>query len=84
MGMFIYHIKDIMLYNYVYSQILGVVLIMPNEEITKQINFRCRKSLYKRLRFQALNEDTTQADILNKALEEYLNKYENQTKLEIE
>lgn len=57
---------------------------MPNEEITQQINFRCRKSLYKRLRFQALNEDTTQADILNKALEEYLNKYENQTKLEME
>ena len=57
---------------------------MPNEEITQQINFRWRKSLYDRMRFQALNEDTTQADILNKALEEYLNKYENQTKLEIE
>ena len=59
---------------------------MPNEEITKQINFRCRKSLYDRMRFQALKEDSTQAEILNKALEEYLNKYENenQTKLEIE
>lgn len=59
---------------------------MPTEEITKQINFRCRKSLYDRMRFQALKEDSTQADILNKALEEYLNKYEseNQTKLEIE
>ena len=36
------------------------------------------------MRFQALKEDSTQADILNKALEEYLNKYESQTKLEIE
>ena len=57
---------------------------MPNEEIIQQINFRCRKSLYNRLRFQALKEDSTQADILNKALEEYLDKYEKQTKLEIE
>ena len=57
---------------------------MPTEEITKQINFRCKKSLYDRMRFQALKEESTQADILNKALEEYLNKYENQTKLEIE
>ena len=59
---------------------------MPNEEIVKQINFRCKKSLYNRLRFQALKEESTQAEILNKALEEYLNKYEsgNQTKLEIE
>lgn len=50
---------------------------MSTEEITKQINFRCRKSLYDRMRFQALKEDSTQAEILNKALEEYLDKNED-------
>lgn len=49
----------------------------------KQTNFKCRNDLIRRLKYQALKEERNQADILNQALEEYLdrNEGEKQTKL---
>ncbi len=56
---------------------------MVNTGIIQQINFRCNKELYDRLRYQVLKEERTQQEILNQALEEYLDKNEEgkQTKL---
>ncbi len=47
-----------------------------------QTSFRIRLDLYDKLRFQAVKENRTQGEILNEALEDYLQKVENQTKLE--
>ncbi len=47
-----------------------------------QTSFKIRLDLYDKLRFQAVKENRTQGEILNEALEDYLQKVENQTKLE--
>ena len=49
----------------------------------KQTNFKCRNDLLKRLKYQAVKEERNQAEILNQALEEYLDRNEDgkQTKL---
>ncbi len=49
----------------------------------KQTNFKCREDLLRRLKYQVLKEERNQAEILNQALEEYLDRNENekQTKL---
>ena len=44
-----------------------------------QTSFRIRLDLYDKLRFQAVKENRSQGEILNEALEDYLQKVENQT-----
>lgn len=44
-----------------------------------QTSFKIRLDLYDKLRFQAVKENRTQGEILNEALEDYLQKVENQT-----
>lgn len=47
-----------------------------------QTSFRIRLDLYDKLRFQAVKENRSQGEILNEALEDYLQKVENQTTLD--
>ena len=44
-----------------------------------QTSFKIRLDLYDKLRFQAVKENRSQGEILNEALEDYLQKVENQT-----
>ena len=56
----------------------GDVIFMANVNST-QTSFRIRLDLYDKLRFQAVKENRSQGEILNEALEDYLQKVENQT-----
>jgi len=56
----------------------GDVNFMANVNST-QTSFRIRLDLYDKLRFQAVKENRSQGEILNEALEDYLQKVENQT-----
>jgi len=48
---------------------------------TTQTSFKIRLDLYDKLRLQAVKERRTQAEIMNQAIEEYLERNDNQTKL---
>lgn len=48
---------------------------------TTQTSFKIRLDLYDKLRLQAVKERRTQAEIMNQAIEEYLERNNNQTKL---
>ena len=48
---------------------------------TTQTSFKIKLDLYDKLRLQAVKERRTQAEIMNQAREEYLERNDNQTKL---
>ncbi len=48
---------------------------------TTQTSFKIKLDLYDKLRLQAVKERRTQAEIMNQAIEEYLERNDNQTKL---
>lgn len=48
---------------------------------TTQTSFKIRLDLYDKLRLQAVKERRTQAEIMNQAIEEYIQRNSDQTKL---
>ena len=48
---------------------------------TTQTSFKIKLDLYDKLRLQAVKERRIQAEIMNQAIEEYLERNDNQTKL---
>ena len=48
---------------------------------TTQTSFKIKLDLYDKLRLQAVKERRTQAEIMNQAIEAYLERNDNQTKL---
>ena len=48
---------------------------------TTQTSFKIKLDLYDKLRLQAVKERRTQAEIMNQAIEEHLERNDNQTKL---
>lgn len=46
------------------------------DEIISHTSFRITKKLHQRLKLQSLKEERPQSDIMNQAIAEYLNKYE--------
>ena len=52
--------------------------LLMKDEIISHTSFRITKKLHQRLKLQSLKEESPQSDIMNQAIEEYLNKYEKQ------
>lgn len=50
---------------------------------TTQTSFKIEKNLHKKLKQQSLDEDRTQNEIMNQAIKEYIQRYNNQKKLEL-
>lgn len=53
------------------EQALTVVTTIPADSIIK-ININVKRSLYKKLKFQAVNNETTMTDIIIRAVETYV------------
>lgn len=47
---------------------------------TNQTSFKIKINLHKKLKQQSLDEERTQSEIMNQAIEEYLNRYDKQEK----
>lgn len=45
---------------------------------TNQTSFKIKINLHKKLKQQSLDEERTQSEIMNQAIEEYLNRYDKQ------
>ena len=52
------------------------MVIINEDEIISHTSFRITKKLHQRLKLQSLKEERPQSDIMNQAIEEYMNKYE--------